>query len=281
MKQFILPQGALETAVDAARAAGTLQMTYIREGFSVDSKSTSVDMVTEVDKKSEALITEAIISRFPGHDIMGEEGAARSCSSPWRWIIDPLDGTTNYVHHHPIFCVSIALAWQGEPVLGVVYVPRLDDLYSAVSGGGAYRNGTPIHVASRSRLAETLLATGVPYDRATSRDNNLSYITALTPLVRGLRRLGAAAYDLCLVAEGVYDAYFELKIRPWDIAAGAVIVREAGGLVHHWPHEGDGKAEGVLDCLAASPSIKPELLKALSVPGPAYSAAKKEPPRQL
>jgi myo-inositol-1(or 4)-monophosphatase len=281
MKHCTLPEGALDTAIEAARAAGNLQMTYLREGLSVDSKSTSVDMVTEVDKKSEVLITEAIISRFPEHDIMGEEGAARSRNSPWRWIIDPLDGTTNYVHHHPIFCVSIALAFKGEPVLGVIFVPRLDDLYTAVSGGGAFRNETSIHVAERSGLAETLLATGVPYDRATSLENNLAYISALTPRVRGLRRLGAAAYDLCLVAEGVYDAYFELKIRPWDIAAGAVIVREAGGAVRHWPHEGDGKAEGVLDCLASSPSIMPELLNALSIPGPAYLLAQKEPPRLL
>jgi myo-inositol-1(or 4)-monophosphatase len=281
MMQFTLPEGALETAVAAAKAAGSLQMQYIREGFSVDSKSTSVDMVTEADKKSEALITEAIITRFPEHDIMGEEGAARSRNSPWRWIIDPLDGTTNFVHHHPVFCVSIALAFKGEPVLGVVYVPRLDDLYTAVAGGGAFRNGAPVHVAARSHLAETLLATGVPYDRATSRENNLAYISALTPRVRGLRRLGAAAYDLCLVAEGVYDAYFELKIRPWDIAAGALIVREAGGAARHWAHEGDDRARGVLDCLASSPSILPQLLDALSVPGPAYLPAQKEPPRQL
>jgi myo-inositol-1(or 4)-monophosphatase len=273
MESFNLPEGALEIALQAAEDAGRLQLELLEKGFDVESKSSVVDMVTEADKKSEALIVKYITSHFPDHDILGEEGASRVSTSPWRWIIDPLDGTTNYVHHHPVFCVSIALAWKDEPVLGIVNVPRLGDLYSAVRGEGACRNGKPLAVSTRCSLDEALLASGVPYDRAESRENNISYITALTPRVRGLRRLGAAAYDLCLVAEGVYDGYFELKLWPWDLAAGTVLVREAGGVVRSWPHISGKGPDGMLDCVAASPSMMPEILGALALAGDAYRQA--------
>lgn len=276
-----LPEGALETAVAAAESAGRLQLEYARKGFSVSNKSSLVDMVTEADKKSEALITKALLSRFPGHGVLGEEGASREEGSPWKWIIDPLDGTTNFVHGHPVYCVSIALAFRGEPVLGAVHIPRLGDTYTAAAGRGAFKNGSPIRIAGRTALGETLMATGVPYDRATSGSNNLSYINALTPKVRGLRRLGAAAYDLCLVAEGVYDAYFELKIRPWDIAAGVVIVREAGGTARWWRRSGQDEPGELLDCVASSPAILPELVKALSAGGADYAAAENETPALL
>ncbi|ADK82733.1 inositol monophosphatase [Sediminispirochaeta smaragdinae DSM 11293] len=274
MKQQTLPDGALEVATEAAQKAGELQKRLLIEGFRVDRKSTSVDMVTEADKKSEQIIRSVITSRFPDHDILGEEEGSTVCGSQWQWIIDPLDGTTNYVHHHPIFCVSVALTFQGVPMLGVVYAPMLDDLYSAVAGEGALKNGIPIRVSKRRILNETLMATGVPYDRATSSENNIDYLADMSTKVRGIRRLGAAAYDLCLVAEGVYDAYWELKIRSWDIAAGSLIVKEAGGFAVHWHHGGTAQQPALLDCLVASPAILPPLLEALSETGSAYSDAK-------
>lgn len=291
----IPPANALAVARQAALEAAGLQLSLLDGGMRVSSKSSSVDMVTNADKGSERIIRDHIGRAFPDHTILGEEGGnipGKSASgSPWRWIIDPLDGTTNYVHHHPVFCISIALTWKGRPVLGLVHVPRLNETYEAESGKGARKNGKPIRVSANSSLRQSLMATGVPYDRAESRDNNVEYIAAMIPQVRGLRRMGAAAYDLCLVAEGVYDAYWELKIRPWDIAAGFIILREAGGLAWAWPHrtrqdpesstkvlpkpDDSGEPEQpeeppLLDCLTCSPSIRKELTEALNSIGGEY-----------
>ncbi len=217
-------------AETTARNAGALLAERFGGSLQIDKKSSAADMVTQADRDSERLITEAISSRYPDHAILGEEQGhtPSSTQSRYTWVVDPLDGTTNFVHGLPLYAVSIALAEEDEPLLGVVYLPSLDILYSAVKGGGALRNGKPLHPSSAAELSESVVATGFPYDKATSLDNNLVFINALLPQIQGLRRLGAAAYDICLVAEGGYDAYWELKVKIWDVLAGICIAREAG-----------------------------------------------------
>jgi myo-inositol-1(or 4)-monophosphatase len=200
-----------------------------------------------------------------GHLIIGEEeGSSPIGSSTYTWVIDPLDGTTNFVHGLPVFAVSIALTMREEAVRGLVHVPPLALTYSAVTGRGAYRNGEKIRCAKRSKLSEGLPATGFPYDRAHTRQNNVAYVSRLVPKVRGIRRLGAAACDMCLVAEGVYDAYWELKAALWDFLAGAVIAREAGAVVHY---EKNGDKFNIL---ASSPAMLPEICRELKAVGDEY-----------
>lgn len=262
---------ALELAQRAAQEAGAVQMDYLMRGFQINSKSSSVDMVTEVDKRCEQLIRRRILENFPDHCILGEEEGTSGENSTWCWVIDPLDGTSNYVHGHPIFCVSIALCCNGSPEVAVVHVPKLKDTYTAIRSQGAKKNGIKLTVSSRNRLSQSLMATGVPYDRATSRNNNVDYIAAMIPRLRGLRRLGAAAYDLCLVAEGVYEAYWEQKIRPWDVAAGTLMVREAMGSVWLKPSEGYTERDMIWTCCASNGCIDKELEQALSTIGPVYN----------
>jgi myo-inositol-1(or 4)-monophosphatase len=225
-------------------------------------------MVTEADRASEELITAAIRERYPGHAILGEEGGRTAAEGTARftWVIDPLDGTTNFVHGLPIYAVSIALSEGEEPVLGVVYLPSLEVLYSAARGGGAFKNGRPLQASRAASLAESLVVTGIPYDRAVSSDNNLDYITAIAPQVQGLRRLGAAALDLCLVAEGSMDAYWELKVKPWDIAAGLCVAREAGAAAKYTA------AGEQLHVLAAAPRLYRPLKRALLQTGSHFAA---------
>ncbi len=255
---------ALKTAQEAAEEAGTLQMEKLRSSFEVGRKSTGVDMVTEVDKRCEELITERIGGRYPDHGILGEEQGESFGDSDYLWVIDPLDGTTNYVHGLPIFASSVALLYRGEPLLGVVHMAPLGATYRALRAHGAQKNGRPISVAQRARLGESIVGTGVPYDRANSARNNVDYIAHMAPRVRGLRRLGAAAYDLCLVAEGIYDAYWELKVELWDIAAGILIAEEAGADVRY------RKRDEKYDILCSSPAVHEELSRELDSVGPDY-----------
>lgn len=220
----------LKTAKTAALKAGGILRENINSSRSISYKG-EINLVTEMDRRSEQVIVETILSSFPGHGILAEEEARVDNGSEFRWIIDPLDGTTNYAHGYPCFSVSIALEAAGEVIVGVVYDPMRNELFSAIKGGGAYLNERRIMVSKTNRLIHSLLATGFPYDRATSNENNLAYFIALLMASQEVRRDGSAALDLCYVAAGRFDGFWELKLQPWDVAAGSLIVLEAGGKV--------------------------------------------------
>jgi myo-inositol-1(or 4)-monophosphatase len=222
----------LALATRLAREAGAIQKARYESGFAIDTKSQPVDLVTEVDHACEAHIVEALAHERPHDAVLAEEGRGQDhAGATWRWVIDPLDGTTNFAHGYPRFAVSIGVESKGEPALGVVYDPLLDELYHAVAGGGAFRNGRPIHVSRESELARALLATGFAYDKAVCDDDNVAEFRAALKAARELRRDGSAALDLCYLAGGRLDGYWEHKLKPWDVAAGGLIVREAGGRV--------------------------------------------------
>jgi myo-inositol-1(or 4)-monophosphatase len=220
----------LKLAVETAKAAGEV----LREGIDkiawIKHKG-EINLVTEMDIKSEALIKRKIGESFPDHQIMAEESDVPKQESAFRWIVDPLDGTTNYAHGFPMFCVSIALEIDGRVGIGVVYDPVRDELFTGTRGGGALLNGRPITVSAETDLGRSLIATGFPYDLRTSEANNLDNWNAMIYRARALRRAGAAALDLCYVATGRFDGFWELKLYPWDVAAGGLIIEEAGGRV--------------------------------------------------
>jgi myo-inositol-1(or 4)-monophosphatase len=220
----------LEEAIIAARIAGEYQRSRFASPLDIEMKGDK-NLVTEVDRESERLIVEHLLSRFPGHDIVAEEGDYPQSGSPFRWIIDPLDGTTNYAHGFPWFCSSIGLEHEGELVAGAIYNPVYDELFTATKGGGAFLNGNRQSVSKRSPLKNSLLATGFPYDCASDPANNFANFIAFQKTARGIRRAGAAALDLAYVAAGRLDGFWELKLKAWDVAAGVLLVREAGGHV--------------------------------------------------
>jgi myo-inositol-1(or 4)-monophosphatase len=223
-------QQFLDIAVEAARIAGRLQQYRFASFMHVTLKGDK-NLVTEVDQESERLVVGHLLGRFPDHNIVAEEGEYPQGDAPFRWIIDPLDGTTNYAHGFPWFCVSIGLESAGELVAGVIYNPMHDELFTATKGGGAFLNGQRLHVSTRAPLQNTLLATGFPYDCASDPTNNFDNFIAFQKAARGIRRAGAAALDLAYVAAGRLDGFWELKLKPWDVAAGVLLVREAGGTV--------------------------------------------------
>jgi len=220
----------LQEAIIAARIAGRYQKSHFTSSLDIEMKSDK-NLVTEVDKESERLIVEHLRSRFPGHDIIAEESDYPQGGSPCRWIIDPVDGTTNYAHGYPWFCSSIGLELDGELVAGVIYNPVYDELFTATKGGGAYLNGSRLSVSTRTPLKNSLLGTGFPYDCATDPANNFANFISFQKMARGIRRAGAAALDLAYVAAGRLDGFWELKLKAWDVAAGVLMVREAGGVV--------------------------------------------------
>jgi myo-inositol-1(or 4)-monophosphatase len=223
-------QKYLDSAVTAALAAGSYQRHRFASLLEIDLKGDK-NLVTEVDRESERLIVEQLLECFPGHTIIAEEGEYPPGDPRFRWIIDPLDGTTNYAHSFPWFCVSIGLEAEGELAAGVIYNPLSDELFTAAKGRGAFMNGRRLRVSTRSPLKNTLLGTGFPYDCATDPANNFANFIAFQKAARGIRRAGAAALDLAYVAAGRLDGFWELKLKPWDVAAGVLLVREAGGMV--------------------------------------------------
>ena len=225
----MLMQNYLTTATDIAREAGSLLAQLFHRPHEVTYKRRS-DLITEADRRSEALIIERLRSHFPNHGIVAEEGGGQQTDSEYCWYVDPLDGTTNFAHGFPVFCVTLGLAYRGEVVAGVVYDPMREELFSAERGGGAYLNGKRIHVSKTPSLSESLLATGFP-PFATNHDLNIQFYFRFTELSHGIRRAGSAALDLCSVAAGRFDGFWELKLNPWDKAAGSLLVTEAGGRV--------------------------------------------------
>lgn len=228
----------LDFAVGMAREAGRIQLTYFRgDDLAMKTKSNVSDVVTRADRESEELIVRSILERYPTHAILGEEGGARGIAArEWRWVVDPLDGTTNYSQGLPVFCVSIALQYRGETVVGVVYAPYLRELFTAVRGGGAWcrrGDGEPVrlHVSTKQRLDCSVVATGFPYDKSENPDNNSDNVARILPHVRDVRRMGAAAYDLSCVAAAMLDGFWELNLHEWDVCAASLLVIEAGGVV--------------------------------------------------
>lgn len=260
----------LEVARRAARESGRIQIQGLSEKLQVDYKG-RYDLVTDVDRKCEEVVTGILREAFPEAGILAEESANQEAGSDEFWIVDPLDGTTNYASGYPAFCTNIALKRNGEIVLGVVYEPLRDELFEAVLKEGARLNGAPIRVSKTEKLSQALLATGFPYDRCEQPDTNLDRFCALTMRTRGVRRGGSASLDLCYTACGRLDGYWEIRLQPWDVCAGALIVSEAGGQVSNLgggDYDWSGK-----ETLASNRRLHDALVASLATPldgGPCY-----------
>jgi myo-inositol-1(or 4)-monophosphatase len=221
----------LTTAIEAVVRAGQLQMAHFGRIFQIDKKGT-IDLVTEVDVAVERMFRALIAERFPDHQVLAEEmgGAAAVPPGPC-WVFDPIDGTTNYAHGVPIFCASLALEIDGVAEVAAVYDPNRQELFTAERGGGAFLNGVPLHVSAAERLVDALLVTGFPYDVHARVEEVVGLFGAFVGQARAVRRLGSAAIDLCWVAAGRMDGFWEADLKPWDVAGGALVVAEAGGRV--------------------------------------------------
>jgi myo-inositol-1(or 4)-monophosphatase len=223
----------LPTMSAIAREAGALLLQYFHQGLKIEYKG-DADLVTAADRASEVLIRERITQQFPSHDVLGEEQGLNDQGSEYRWYVDPLDGTTNFAHGYPVFCVSMGLERrvesQGHRIAAVVYDPTRDELFAAEQGRGAHLNGKPIHVSKATHLKECLVATGFPSHKR-HKNPNIHFYHQITLRTHGVRRAGSAALDLCNVASGRFDGFWEFNLNPWDTAAGTLIVEEAGGRV--------------------------------------------------
>ncbi len=232
MNEELNLEQVLELVVVWAKEAGKLHLSYFRgNNLDIRTKSNVYDVVTRADKEAEAFLIHEIGKNFPEHAVLGEESGEHTGLADYRWVIDPLDGTNNFSQGLPVFTVSIGLQYKKETVLGVVYAPYFDELYTAVKGKGAFLNAAPIHVSVKNDLGHSVLGTGFPYDKDINPDNNAANLAAILPHLRGIRRMGSAAYDLCCTAAGWLDGYWELGLSLWDMCAGALIVEEAGGCV--------------------------------------------------
>ncbi|PYP93438.1 MAG: inositol monophosphatase [Candidatus Angelobacter sp. Gp1-AA117] len=225
---MIFQQDFLTPMQELAREAGSLLMSYFGK-VAIEYKG-DVDLVTVADRSSEALIVGRIRKEWPQHDLIGEEGSRQETGSDFRWYVDPLDGTTNFAHGYPVFCVSIALEYKGERIAGVIYDPTRDEMFAAEKGSGSHLNGRPIQVSKTGRLAEALIATGFPSHKR-HKNPNIHFYHQITLRSHGVRRAGSAALDLCCVACGRFDAFWEFNLNSWDTAAGVLLVEEAGGNV--------------------------------------------------
>lgn len=229
------PNEILDEVVAIARGAGEIILRHFAAPTPTKAKSSRIDIVTAADTETEAYIVGELRRRYPGHHIVGEEGGgqgAPAAAAPYQWFVDPIDGTVNFASKLPHFCTSIALATPDrEPVLGVVYDPTRNELFTAVRGDGARLNGRALRVTDTTELVDAVLTSGFPYDKHTNPDNNLKEWSAFLVQTRGERRLGSAALDLCYLAAGRLDGYWEKDIKPWDALAGLLMVREAGGTV--------------------------------------------------
>jgi myo-inositol-1(or 4)-monophosphatase len=254
----------LNVAIKAARAAGAI---INRAALDVESVRVSVkqtnDFVTEIDQAAEAAIIETLLTAYPGHGILAEESGSEhgAKDSEFVWIIDPLDGTTNFIHGFPVYCVSIALAVKGKVEQAVVYDPTRNDIFCATKGRGAYQNDRRIRVAKRTRLQECLISTGFPYRPGDKLKTYLNMLGEVMSQSAGVRRPGAAALDLAYVAAGYSDGFFEANLKPWDVAAGSLLVTEAGGLIGNFTGESDFMDHG--ECVAGNPRIYGQLVTTL------------------
>jgi myo-inositol-1(or 4)-monophosphatase len=251
----------LEAALPIARAAGELLAGELGHARQVELKG-SINLVTEMDRRAEELIVERLSRTFPDFAIIAEEGSQHQVGNEYRWYVDPLDGTTNYAHGLPVFCVSMGL-WRGDrPVCGIVYHPTGDELFTAVTGGGAYLNSHRLSVSTTSELGHALLATGFPYDIRTTADDNLDHFAHFAKRARAIRRMGAAALDLAWTAAGRFDGFWEMKLSPWDFAAAVILCLEAGAVVTNFRGAPFTLAEG--QAVAANRVLHPQLLGVLA-----------------
>jgi myo-inositol-1(or 4)-monophosphatase len=228
-----MQDGLIDFAREISIEAGIILLRGFRSDKTVISYKSRTDLVTDADRASEALLVDRISKRFPTHAIIAEEGSRKDAAGGYIWYVDPLDGTNNFAHGLPLFCVSIGVfsVELQQVVAGVVYNPFLNEMFSAVRGRGAFLNETPIRVSSLDDIGVSLVATGFPYDKAISENNNLKEFNHIITRIQGIRRMGSAAIDLSYVACGRLDGYWEAKLNSWDMAAGSLIVEEAGGMV--------------------------------------------------
>lgn len=251
----------IEKVIQISREAGEI----IREGFgtnfSVEYKTNLSDLVTAIDKKSEAAIINFVKKEFPNHAVLAEESGEQKTSSEYLWVIDPLDGTANFAHGLPIFSVSIGVQKNGETICGVVYDVMRDEIYSSEKGSGSFRNGQRLQVSSNDNLRKSMLVTGFPYDIADNPDYAIERFSAFLKSSGAIRRLGSAAIDLCYVAAGVFDGFWEVYLNPWDMAAGILLVEEAGGIVTDF----NGNPMSIFNkqILASNGKVHSEMLKIL------------------
>ena len=241
--------------------AGKILSKHFGNISSINKKSTSIDLVTNADIESEASIIDSIQKKFPNDSIIAEESDIKESSSDFKWIIDPLDGTTNFVHNLPIFAVSIGLKYKNETVLGVVYNPAADKMFFAKRNKGAYLNDKIISVSLSNTLSDSLIVTGFPYLQDKKWNNSFSIFKEFYSKTQGVRRLGAAALDLCFVAMGRFEVFYEFNLKPWDICAGSIIAEEAGALVTDW--DGSKYPESGERIIASNGHVHKEALKIL------------------
>ncbi|HSE60240.1 MAG TPA: inositol monophosphatase family protein, partial [Nitrospiraceae bacterium] len=257
------PARAMSAAVAAARKAGAILREQARAGFVIERKTSIVNLVTDADRAAEQAIVDHLLASFPTYGVLAEErGQDGRLESACRWIIDPLDGTTNFAHGFPFYSISIALEQRGVCMLGVVLDPIRDELFTAEGGQGAWLNGRAIRVSSIDTLDDALLTTGFAYDIRETADNNLDHFSRFALCAQGIRRTGSAALDLCYVAAGRLDGYWEVKLSPWDSAAGSVVLREAGGRITHF----DGSPYSIYgkDLVASNGPLHPAMLQVLA-----------------
>jgi myo-inositol-1(or 4)-monophosphatase len=248
---------ALNTALSASRLGRKVLLDYFGQLKKVQVKA-QAGLVSEADIESEKVIAAELARGLPGVAMLGEEDSFAKNEEKIEssmWVVDPLDGTTNYVHGFPIFCISIGLQWKGELAVGVVDVPMLGKTYTCAKGQGAFVNGERMAVSNRTRIEDSLLATGFFPDNVSALKQQLAIFSDLVYKARGIRRAGAAAYDLCLVAEGVFDAFWEKNLKPWDTAAGTLMIREAGGV--SWNYSSQDYKLGNDSILAGNPAVAP------------------------
>ena len=271
----------LNVAIKAARAAGALinRAALDVEAVRISQKQIN-DFVTEVDHAAERAIIETLLTAYPGHGILAEESGSEHGAkhSDYVWIIDPLDGTTNFIHGFPVYCVSIAMAFKGKVEHAVIYDPSRNDLFTATRGRGAFVNDRRLRVSKRIRLSDCLISTGFPFRPGDNFKQYMAMMAELMPRTAGLRRPGAAALDLAYVAAGFTDGFFETGLSIWDVAAGSLLVTEAGGLVGNFTGEADFLEQR--ECLAGSPRIYGQLVPILSKYSKFASAGDKAAVRQ-
>lgn len=253
----------LDTAIRAAREAGAILMHHLGDLRHIETKDNQpLNLVTEADKNAERCIVDVLLGTFPDHSILGEEGGAHEGAAPYKWIIDPLDGTTNYTHAFPIFSISIALEHDGQLEVGVVYDPVRDEMFSAQRGKGAFLNGKPIHVSEASNIETAMLVTGFPYNIRENPDYCYERFIGFLMEAQAIRRLGSAALDCAYVAAGRLDGFWEVSLQPWDKAAGQLLIEEAGGTVTNF--SGERHDIYALPLLASNGHIHTEMIRVLS-----------------
>lgn len=231
-------------AISIARGAGQIQMANFRSAtLKVETKDNEYDLVTAADKACEAFVASKVHELYPTHSVLSEESGDDDVKSDWQWVVDPVDGTTNFKSGLPYFTISIGIRYRGETVIGVVYAPRLDELFTAVKGEGAMLNGEPIKCLACTSISQAVVCTGFPYDKAENADNNIAESVRMIPKVRGYRRLGSASLDICYTAAGILDAFWELNLHIWDVCAAYLIASEAGCEIHRLRTD---RAESVL-----------------------------------